>query len=959
MNNPNQGWKSRQKRTAAQAQLKVVGFLLILMVVFGAVSVSAIQDPPGDPWRLGNESLFTWQVLSSTKQGVQCTLVIDHSGAPSEDEILLSCDRATSAAWGESQACVSMIAYGQDHECEGLYLQWVGSQPYSPFASIILDDPMWGIVPGEEKLPTWLVQPDNVQELASDRPLTLLAGNLITKQFVNANGCPGHGLLPNGAANACGEIVARPAVTDWQNQFDSIIYGAALQTKVPAQLLKNIFIQETQFWPASSRESANTEHGFGHMTQNGADTLLMWNKVFFDNFCPTVLSEYSCLVGYFMMPSEQQALLRGAVLEAVDADCPTCMAAIDFEKAAASIPIFAHALAANGNQVEQMIFNLTGKPAAGLVSYEDLWKFTAANYNAGPWCLNVSFNQTLRVGEYLRWKRIATHFPEACEGVLGYVKNVTQFDVPEEASEDLVNNPLTPTPVSTPTAPVVAAANQPYTTLPTASSPPSQTTEILVQFRPVLSLFSGFAIRAAQGEKIEDLDGMRNIVISVPATQFAEALKELQGSWLVAYAEPNAIVQAAGRQVSHNSGAAFSGHFGAAQAQTLSDPRVIVAVIDSGIDIQHAELKASIWINGGEDYTDNQGDDLRSNNVDDDDNGYVDDWVGWNFVDGGNDVTDLYGHGTHTAGIIITESAGKAAVLPVKALNAFGYGTYAGAAEAIIYAVDQGASIIHLGFGGLEASRTLQEAVDYAYENGALVISAAGNSGDGTLWYPAVLPRVIAAAAVDNQNLRAAFSSYGEHLSLAAPGVDILSTYPGGGTTSMSGTSMSAAAISGTAAQLASLPQFDSPDKIRAALQNTALDLGSTGKDEYYGFGLVQPDAALAYLISATPTPEPWVTVALTPAGDGIGAMALEQLFGSAQTCSYGTISTPANSIDLAFNDATAACAGPVAPGGSWEYTAIQDTLLSSVASASLDVRFFMSGLSNDTITLEVSKNNG
>jgi hypothetical protein len=161
--------------------------LLILLVLFGAITVSATQDPPADPWGLDNTALYTWQVLSYTAVGPQCTLVVDHLGAPSEQEIRLNCDDSTIIAWQRSQACISLAAYGQDHECEGLYLQWVASQPYSPYASITLNQPMWGIIPGIENLPPWLAQLENVAALTSDRPLSLLAGQLIAKQYVNAS----------------------------------------------------------------------------------------------------------------------------------------------------------------------------------------------------------------------------------------------------------------------------------------------------------------------------------------------------------------------------------------------------------------------------------------------------------------------------------------------------------------------------------------------------------------------------------------------------------------------------------------------------------------------------------------------------------------------------------------------------------------------------------------------------
>jgi subtilisin family serine protease len=138
------------------------------------------------------------------------------------------------------------------------------------------------------------------------------------------------------------------------------------------------------------------------------------------------------------------------------------------------------------------------------------------------------------------------------------------------------------------------------------------------------------------------------------------------------------------------------------------------------------------------------------------------------------------------------------------------------------------------------------------------VVAAAGNTGTQGVLYPAAYPNAIAVAATDAYNHQAWFSSYGCEVNVAAPGVGVYSTYwtPTGGSTyySLSGTSMSAPHVAGVAALLASLPQFNTPDKIRAALESTALDLGPAGRDPQYGYGLVQAFAALQFTL-ATPPP--------------------------------------------------------------------------------------------------------
>ena len=151
----------------------------------------------------------------------------------------------------------------------------------------------------------------------------------------------------------------------------------------------------------------------------------------------------------------------------------------------------------------------------------------------------------------------------------------------------------------------------------------------------------------------------------------------------------------------------------------------------------------------------------------------------------------------------------------------------------------------------------LEAAVNYAYSHGVTVVAAAGNTGTQGVLYPAAYPNAIAVAATDAYNHQAWFSSYGCEVNVAAPGVGVYSTYwtPTGGSTyySLSGTSMATPHVAGVAALLASLPQFNTPDKIRQALEETALDLGPVCRDPYYGSGLVQAYAALQFNPGAQP----------------------------------------------------------------------------------------------------------
>jgi subtilisin family serine protease len=242
---------------------------------------------------------------------------------------------------------------------------------------------------------------------------------------------------------------------------------------------------------------------------------------------------------------------------------------------------------------------------------------------------------------------------------------------------------------------------------------------------------------------------------------------------------------------------------------TSTTYRPIVAIIDTGLDKDHPVFVNSnaVWVNTRE---------VPNNGVDDDYNGYIDDYNGWNFITNTPNFADDDGHGTHVAGIIvgtslnilaspITETA-KMQVMPLKFLDANGSGTTSNAIRAIYYAVNNGARIINNSWGGGSYSRSLHEAMSYAYTNRVFIGSAAGNNGknnDSVAMYPANydIPSNLAVAATSDYDYMASFSNYGSRsVHLASPGVLILSTLPNNRTGTMSGTSMATPFVSGMAA---------------------------------------------------------------------------------------------------------------------------------------------------------------
>ena len=294
---------------------------------------------------------------------------------------------------------------------------------------------IWDKFPSIGGTPEWLSTPQQPEELATNISYEYLAANLIKHGVVDAAGCDGGGLLTNGLATTCGLEVARPAVKDWQNRFDGQIFSAARQTGAPAQLLKNIFARESQFWPGAM--ATHSEAGLGQMTDGGADVVLMWNPSFYEQFCPTTLDQAVCKSKIYPQPEDEwqgialdkaeRSLLRGALVNSVDALCQDCTEGIDLEKADFSVGVFAQTLIASCKQTGMVIEINYNQPAAQAASYEDLWRFTLVNYNAGPGCLGLAVDKTRNRGEPLDWENLSSHLTPVCRGALDYVNDISEM----------------------------------------------------------------------------------------------------------------------------------------------------------------------------------------------------------------------------------------------------------------------------------------------------------------------------------------------------------------------------------------------------------------------------------------------------------------------------------------------------------------------------------------------------
>jgi hypothetical protein len=362
--------------------------------------------------------------------------------------------------------------------------QWRGA----PVASC---SDVWQSFPDVSGPPPWLTTPDDPQQLYSTVPLDILAGMLIANGQVDASSCPGVGLSTGVTANECGVESAQEQVISWQNQFNSDILQAARDTGVPAQLLKNVFARESQFWPGIY--NSYKEAGLGQLTEKGADTVLLWNPSFFSQFCPLVLHADRCSLGFGNITADEQAMLRGALVTKVNAACSDCEAGIDLTQAQFSVRVFAEGMAGNCEQVGRIMTNITGKTPGSTTSYVDLWRFTLVNYNAGPGCLWTAVKRASNKHEPLDWEHVAAQLDPACASAVDYVEDIsialsgiqptpTSWVYPGQPVPGLtavyVPTPTpgpttmrTPTPIRTSVARTPTATSPGYPSGPTATSP--------------------------------------------------------------------------------------------------------------------------------------------------------------------------------------------------------------------------------------------------------------------------------------------------------------------------------------------------------------------------------------------------------------------------------------------------------------------------------------------------------
>jgi type VII secretion-associated serine protease mycosin len=266
------------------------------------------------------------------------------------------------------------------------------------------------------------------------------------------------------------------------------------------------------------------------------------------------------------------------------------------------------------------------------------------------------------------------------------------------------------------------------------------------------------------------------------------------------------------------------------------NPRVVVAVIDTGVDPRHPDLANALV-------------------------------PGTSVLAGSSGPDDDHGHGTHVSGVIaasandgrgISGIAPNCKIMPVKVLNHEGKGDTGDIVTGLIWAVNHGAKVVNMSLGGTGGSRALMAAVQYAQAKDVLVVAAMGNEGANSQEYPAGYPGVMAVGATDPQDQQADFSNFGTWISVAAPGTDILSTLPTRAVTVvrdegketgydvMDGTSMASPFVAGLAALVRSANPQLTAAQVKSRIEKTSDDLGARGFDEKFGWGRINAVRALA-----------------------------------------------------------------------------------------------------------------
>jgi hypothetical protein len=304
---------------------------------------------------------------------------------------------------------------------------------------------IWGV--SSSPLPDWGGSPDSPTKLNTNQTLYYLANSLIKNGVVDVSDCPSGGIT-DGSPNGCAIETSRSAMIEWQNKFDLDVWLAGNSTGIPPILLKTFILQESQFWPGNAKY-VMAEFGLAQINDFGADVALRWDPNLYLEMCKGILSD--CSIPYWRLSEPLREMVRGNLLNKLNAECPTCQYGLDMNVARSSVYTIARVIHANcwesGN-----IVNLNN---ANVKSYEDFWKFTLVSYHSGYSCLDNSIKVTIKSHQPVDWQHISQNM--YCPGAVEYVDNfwnsLTSFNSHLIPSDEIKPSPASITYLATKTPP--------------------------------------------------------------------------------------------------------------------------------------------------------------------------------------------------------------------------------------------------------------------------------------------------------------------------------------------------------------------------------------------------------------------------------------------------------------------------------------------------------------------------
>lgn len=323
-------------------------------------------------------------------------------------------------------------------------------------------------------------------------------------------------------------------------------------------------------------------------------------------------------------------------------------------------------------------------------------------------------------------------------------------------------------------------------------------------------------------------------------------------------------------------------HFRAIGVDTAWDlsfgSAVPVAVLDTGVMVEHEDLAANMWTNPGE---------IAGNGVDDDQNGYIDDVHGWDFAYGDADLTDVFGHGTNCSGIIaavqdnhlgVTGIAPRAKIMALKTAIDTGYFYDSATVPAYLYAAAMGARVMSMSYYSDRVSPAERDAMNYCTDQGVLPVAAAGNDDTVIPFYPGAYENVLCVGALDGNLLRAWFSNWGSWVDVAAPGVDLATPKNDGSyTRGFAGTSGATPHVAGIAALLFGARPSATAAEVRHAIEDTAVATIQAPYGEFANYGRVDARAALEAILGQPAPPRPGVVRWMSPTAYSVAFAPSEQ----------------------------------------------------------------------------------